>query len=478
MLSIRSFLWLAPFLGHLLLASPYPKLAEASNTQDWGRHIQRSMGLLAESAEQSPNQIRILFYGQSIMGGKWSDLLMPWVEESYPHADIEWENRAIGGFASQNLIRVAEHDLYPFQPDLLIFHVYGHHERYEEIIHNARQRTTAEIMLITDHWRGDSYQDGEYNSSEWTLFMAEWIERVAKKYDCELVEIRRPWKHYLESNQLKPADLLSDNIHLNDHGKWLMRELVKRQLIYHPHTISKSSAVLSRELVIGRDLHWKDGQLTLEFTGNRIDLLLTNGHLSSEDYQINGLPPAQIPELFSFSRPGSVIPPHWPSVMRVSAQAQLSEEEWQVELVEVSEDMGRIRFKVFGSQTGFDGESISTEDFVSQSGKVCIAAADWTLKRSFEHSHLPATPGMHFTFRSYGRFKPELTPSNSHQTLFSGLPNGPHVLTVRASDPANPPKIESLTIHRPPVPYGSFVPMPKEANETKQDSDIFSPTPD
>ena len=49
------------------------------------------------------------------------------------------------------LVKTAETDLYPFQPDLLIFHVYGAHNTYEDNIRRTRERTTAEILIQTDH---------------------------------------------------------------------------------------------------------------------------------------------------------------------------------------------------------------------------------------------------------------------------------------------------------------------------------------
>ena len=62
-----------------------------------------------------------------------------------------FHNAAIGGFISPALIRTAEHDLYPWYPDILVFHVYGPVDKYEEIIRNVRARTTAEIVLWTSH---------------------------------------------------------------------------------------------------------------------------------------------------------------------------------------------------------------------------------------------------------------------------------------------------------------------------------------
>ena len=72
-------------------------------------------------------------------------------EPAFRNANLVIENRALGGFASQMLVKTAETDLYPFYPDLLIFHVYGAHDKYEDIIRRVRERTTAEILQQNDH---------------------------------------------------------------------------------------------------------------------------------------------------------------------------------------------------------------------------------------------------------------------------------------------------------------------------------------
>ena len=101
------------------------------------------MTLLAASTPQHRNTVKILFYGQSITQQTWWRLVAEHLRQQFPHANLIIENRAIGGFASQILVKTAEHDLYPFYPDLVIFHVYGSHIEYENIIKNIRSRTTA-----------------------------------------------------------------------------------------------------------------------------------------------------------------------------------------------------------------------------------------------------------------------------------------------------------------------------------------------
>ncbi len=117
----------------------------------WGRNIQRTMRLLATSTAEKRNPVRILFYGQSITEQGWAKLVEEDLRKRFPHANLVVENRALGGFASQMLVKTAETDLYPFQPDLLIFHVYGAHNTYEDIIRRTRERTTAEILMQNDH---------------------------------------------------------------------------------------------------------------------------------------------------------------------------------------------------------------------------------------------------------------------------------------------------------------------------------------
>jgi hypothetical protein len=141
---------LAGFLANAAEPSAYPPV-KFPDSSDWGRNIQRTMRLLATSTPQQRNTVRILFYGQSITEQGWAKLVEDDLRRRFPHANLIVENRALGGFASQMLVKTAETDLYPFQPDLLIFHVYGAHDSYEDIIRRTRERTTAEILMQNDH---------------------------------------------------------------------------------------------------------------------------------------------------------------------------------------------------------------------------------------------------------------------------------------------------------------------------------------
>ena len=64
-----------------------------------------------------------------------------------PLSNLTIQNRAIGGFASQLLIKPAEHDVYPFYPDLMILDVYGSNGEDQQLDQeHPRSRTTAEVL--------------------------------------------------------------------------------------------------------------------------------------------------------------------------------------------------------------------------------------------------------------------------------------------------------------------------------------------
>lgn len=106
-------------------------------------YIQRTMKALAESTAENPAHVRVLFYGQSITAQEWTQIVQKDLAARYPTVQFEFRNAAIGGYQSPMLIRTADHDLYPWYPDLLFFHVYGPTDKYEEIVRRVRERTSA-----------------------------------------------------------------------------------------------------------------------------------------------------------------------------------------------------------------------------------------------------------------------------------------------------------------------------------------------
>jgi hypothetical protein len=434
----------------------YPPPGTPGDPTLLGKHIQRTMSLLETSTPEKRNPVKVLFYGQSITAGDWTQRVAQHLRDTYPHADLTIDNRAIGGFASQLLIRTAEHDLYPYYPDLLIFHVYGDHRRYEDIIRFTRERTTAEIAIYNDHSGAGQDDTPDFNDSDWTAFMDGHIRRVAAKYDCGLIDIHEPWKQYLRKHHYRAADLLTDGIHLNAHGGFVMAEFINQYLVRSsdddpdPHNM-----VTTYE--IGKDLTWQDGRLVLEFEGNRIDVVSarTENEHSTARVLIDGKWPSEFPELYVFTRTSRV---HrtWPAIIRVERRAPLIVEQWRAEVYDAKDFAKTFKFDVYGSKTGFDGSGTSDGLFISRSGRIAIDPCDWHLHRtcSFKKKELPedfetrwkVVPTFADTFTPRFIENPAL---QYRTTLAQGLSNSRHTLELVAEH-GNSVPIKAIQVYRPP----------------------------
>lgn len=449
-------------------AESYPptRFPEATG---WGRHVQRTMRLLATSTPERRHTVRILFYGQSITEQGWTRLVEDDLRRRFPYASLIVENRALGGFASQMLVKTAETDLYPFQPDLLIFHVYGAHDRYEDILRRTRERTTAEILIQTDHVIRPADLTEETDPARlppdgrhWDAFMNHnWLPSLARKYGAELCDQRALWKAYLEQNRLEPRALLRDSVHLNAHGEWLMAECVKAWLRYDPAPGPSPAEAWVRTHEVGRDLHWSNGLLRLEFTGNRVEALCKPGTADPAAIRVDGRRPSEFPGSHGFTRalttPPGRWPVKWPVVAPIGSQARLEVEDWTLAVRRLDPaNEALLGFTLAGSTTGPDGEGRSDARFVSKSGRVVIETNAWNATYALSLGGIKPVPeAFEVTWRVEPRgadvfVSPGVTDPavETAVTLVTGLANTRHVLEIAGTE-ATP--IAALRVHRPPL---------------------------
>lgn len=443
-----------------MIAHAYPDPAPPSDPSVLGANIQRSMGLMATSSAEHRNTVRILFYGQSVTKEAWSRLVANDLRARFPNANLIIKNPSIGACASQCLIAPAEHDLYPFYPDLLIFHVFGSHIDYENIIRKTRETTTAEVMLLTD-----AYPE----PSDWSDKMSyTFLPEFAKRYVCGLVDIRRPWKQYLRDQGYAPNKLFGEDAHLNEHGNFLMAELVKRYLVYKP-TATVDPNGLVTTYVVGKDVFFKQGTLTLPFAGNRIDVIAADPGSTSATglIRIDDRRPSEFPELYSMSRPNGHEAADWMEpdkgkdwpwevggIMRVRSRAKLLVEDWTVTITRFRSGTD-FDFTLTGSVTGEDGAgSYSDDPFVSESGRIVIDRNAWWLDQV---KNLTITPGFKITWSVVPKFvdtyvPPQIADPTIEQTttLAQGLRNQNHVLEIVSSNGEALP-IKALRVYRPLV---------------------------
>jgi hypothetical protein len=373
----------------LAQAQTYPAapVATAQEQAALGNNIQRCMTLMTTSTAQHRNTVKVLVYGQSISKQEWSQQVAAWLRSTYPNVDFIIKNPSIGGCASQCLVAPAHHDLYPFYPDLVIFHVYGANDSYDSIVRSTRQFTTAEMLLQTDHYTGaDSWSD----QMSYTF-----IPGFCRTYHCGLADIRHPWQRYLTANSYQPVDLTLDGTHLNAQGCWLMAELIERNLRRNTSQASDPDGLV-KEYHPGTDANWSAGKLTMRFAGNRVDLVLDNAGPAGgrAAVRVDGQAPSSYPELYTFTRPNGqygsdwiVTNPDsgvdWPwktgAIMYVRSNTKLLVEDWTVTITRWVSGTD-FSFSLAGSRTGADGSgSYASNPFVSTSGRVVIDQSAWWL---------------------------------------------------------------------------------------------------
>ena len=445
---------------------PYPPV-QFPDPGGWGKNIQRTMRLLATSTAEHRHTVRILFYGQSITEQKWSQWVADDLRRRFLHANLITENRALGGFASQMLVKTAETDLYPFQPDLLIFHVYGAHNAYDDIIRRTRERTTAEILIQNDHVTKPADFTEETDpvklppaGKHWDAFMNHnWLPSVAKKYDAELCDQRALWKAYLKENQLEPKALLKDSVHLNAHGEWLMAECVKAYLRYDPKLGPSPAEDWVKTYEVGKDVRWADGKLRFDFVGSRVEVVCKPGDAPPAAVRIDGRRPSEFPELYGFTRavtqpPGKWLV-KWPVIAPITSKKPLLVEVWTLTANRVDAANDKLfSFTLIGSETGPDGAGRSDARFVSKSGRVVIETNDWNAAYALSLGGIKPVPD---TFEVKWNVEPRFidefvtpgvtrTTTETQITLASGLPNAQHTLEITGSE-ATP--IAAIRVYRP-----------------------------
>lgn len=396
--------------------------------------IQRTMSRIAQSTPENPATVRFQFYGQSITAQAWTGLVSKDLAQRFPSVKFTFHNPAIGGFTSPALIRTAEHDLYPWYPDILVFHVYGPVDKYEEIIRNVRARTTAEIVLWTSHLSAAETLDK--NPDDDARIAA--IRAIAKKYDCLLIDVRKKWIAYLQEHHLEPKALLNDGVHLNPDGVKLMAALIGAELIPAPGLATTAQAGTVTDIPLDSPAVVRDaaGDLTLTFTGNRVVAISGAHGDGSADVLLDGEPMSARPQLWAVTRP-STGPQIWmPAIKQVSFEKAPLAEDWTLTCrSDSTPDAKKIHFQVTGSLTGADGEGFSTERFVSQSGRVVIEPADWHLVWSLGYKKLTLPEGFQVKWKTYPLFaaKYEPQPADAETVLVQNCSPTSHKLTVKGS---------------------------------------------
>lgn len=412
-----------------------------------GRHIARTMHLLADSTSAHPNEVRVLVYGQSISKQAWWLKVKHALQEAYPHADLTMENRAIGGFHSTRLLRCAANDVRLFYPDLVLFQDYGPRDDYEAIIQAMRRETTAEIAVQTDHYVRGQNEDWHDEHAE------TWLPALCDRYDLELIDVRANWKRYLRVHNLEPEALLRDNVHLNGRGNALMAAIIQAHLVHNP-ALDPDPQGLVRVLQAGDAFDASKATIDVSFEGNRVDLVGAGRWIGAE-VLIDGRPPSAWKSVHVAERPwlGKSWPPKVGLPVRIDLGAEPEPGTWELRVQAVEEDGGVVHFEAYRRDDDWQGAGTSTARFVSENGQVVIEPEAWFVRESpgFFGSlgAVEAGDRITWTIHRMGRDRVQQTLAlGTTVTLAQGLPHGSHRLTLKGGR-ALPAR--ALRVYRPPL---------------------------
>ncbi len=416
-----------------------------------GRQIQRTMRLLETSTQENPNRVRILIYGQSITGsGYLSSHLKKELKKRYPHAEILLENRSLGGHGVPLLTRTAEHDLFPFYPDLLIFHAYDGDDNgtLEKLFRDILRNTSSEILTWTDHFdvlysvnrekdfaRKRKIQD---RHNRYRIQQNDYRRQMARRLGIELVEVQNAWQKWLKDHPgdekiLPEYQLLRDNIHLNPKGEEILYQEVLKHFVRIPDADAEADERV-QIYSIGA-LRQNGDWLELPFEGSRVELKAgkPGGKL---EVLIDGEKPSLTPDARYVSRP-RLSGDRWnvPPIKQVLASPKAnSGENWTLILDGFHHAEKSFRFALSGSQTGKDGEGSTADSvFVSKSGKIQFRISDFDRSRILLYAKRNKDRPLQISWTVHTISNDTFAPQKAKEqiTVFQTRRTGKHVLKIR-----------------------------------------------
>ena len=413
---------------------------ETQNVPDTQK-LARTLETIRTSTPNDRKVLRVLFYGQSITKSGWDVLVQEHWKKRYPNTTFLVENRAIGGFPTQDLERTTEEDLAAFYPDLIVFHDYGDHRAYERIIRMFRSLTAADILVQTDH--GDVMPDPVCRDglalgrpsgcAGWFwVHQRDWhdemsyhkIPVLARRYDLAVEPQRQWWRDYLLRTHTPPKALLADIVHPNDAGKVLMASFFNQYFdlfvnAWNGEHGTSVTTLLPRGVVA--------------FEGTRLEMVTDRPLTVPPTVVVDGKSVSQLSGCWLATRATQLDTGRdWPAVRRIDLihdqKRDHTAEEWTATLTHFTADDADFDFTLTGSVSGPQGSGRASRDFVANSGALKIAAIDWMPPRAFRETKVrlrdPFT--VRWSVKPLCGQPPQISGNIYRYVVATGLPPGPH----------------------------------------------------
>ncbi len=398
--------------------------------------IQRFHALCRDQGDSPP--IRVVVYGQSITAQAWSGATLRQYATHHPGRQWVIENRSVYGATAAYLERLAESDVFGFNPDLVVFHTYGDKLAYGRLLMSLRRRTTADVIVLNNHFA--LWDEGRFpDRGGWD--MVELPALAAASAAC-VVDVRTRWRDHLLSRGLPVAALLTDPVHPNAEGQQIFSAALFDQLASPVAQPVSDPYAGSRVRRLHREATgpvWR-----VMFHGNRVVARVPTG--ARARVRIDGETPSETVRGRIHGRTQGWPGTGWPFHLRVQSTMPLLDEIWTLRITEVIAPR-LVRFEVRGSLTGPDGGGRSSDLFVSDSGRVVLDPRDWFWDNLFTDLAV----GTEFGWRTIPQAVDELNGQGATgwMEVVSNLEVGEHVLELEDLTPEGAPWIEQLILHDP-----------------------------
>ncbi|MDY0167648.1 MAG: SGNH/GDSL hydrolase family protein [Thermoguttaceae bacterium] len=459
--------------GHAQPAVPQPPdgaaAYEATPRPTDGENMVLTVRKLREGFDP-PRPLLIWAIGSSFTNGLGNgDRLKALIAERFPDAPEIVYRKQAGSSTSYHFCRGwAQHLVIPDQPDVVLIYNFGNPDDLEQLIVELRRGTTADIIVGTLHWVQP--QKGVWPDPDAPTTHQDFaaMREMSKKYGVEFVENRRELTEYMLKNNLVVDDLLGDSVHQTRFAA----DCTVQNIARHFHAAARGNdKPEQRERRVGAasdavklDGAWSpaaggatrqtnNGRVSLQFTGNRIDLI---GRRRPDGGKarvlIDGIPAGELPVFHAGyvqpAKENALQPPMAPrdrSPHRVDLgpAKDLVPQEWTITM---TSDEGN--YELTGSVTGADGRGNAFQPFTSVSGQILIDPAFWRAAKTNR-------TGDRFTFEVYRSTVGEVDfagPESEHFRirLAQALSNATHTLELIAAGDG-PIEIVAFDVFEPPL---------------------------
>jgi hypothetical protein len=163
----------------------------------------------------------------------------------------------------------------------------------------------------------------------------------------------------------------------------------------------------------------------------------TSGKLGTAKILIDGQKPSALPGVYAATR-SNACPGNWfPALRRVELGRNAVAEKWDLVITKINDECAQFDYEVHGSVTGADGKGNNKQKFISDSGRLVIDPAWFTLGSSYKIFKKSVPAGFHITWKVIEKcvdnWKPQPIKDQTKEDLYTlaqGFSNGRHVLEI------------------------------------------------